>query len=77
MKRKIIAALLSLSMGLSLVACADTGSVDESAAEPVTLTVLAAASLTDVMGEIETAYETSHPNVDLVLSFASSGDLQA
>ena len=77
MKRKIIAALLSLSMGLSLVACADTGSVDESAAEPVTLTVLAAASLTDVMGEIETAYETSHPNVDLVFSFASSGDLQA
>jgi molybdate transport system substrate-binding protein len=42
----------------------------------VEISVLAAASLSDVMKEIETKYESSHPNVDLVPSFASSGKLK-
>ncbi len=45
--------------------------------EDKTVTVLAAASLTDVMGEIESSYEKSHPGIDLVFSFAGSGALQA
>ena len=49
---------------------------DESAVEVKTVTVLAAASLTDVMGELETKYEASHKDVDLVFSFAGSGALQ-
>lgn len=40
------------------------------------LFVLAAASLTDAMKKIETVYETRHSDVDLVITFASSGKLQ-
>ena len=45
--------------------------------EDKTVTVLAAASLTDVMGELEASYEESHPGIDLVFSYAGSGALQA
>ena len=40
------------------------------------LTVLAAASLTDVCGELKTIYENEHPGVTLDFSFAGSGALQ-
>ena len=39
--------------------------------------VLAAASLTDVCGELEEIYEEEHPGVDLIFSFGSSGALQS
>lgn len=45
--------------------------------EKTVITVLAAASLTDVCGELETMYENSHENIDLVFSFAGSGALQS
>ncbi len=45
-------------------------------AEKTELTVLAAASLTDVCGELEAMYEKEHPGVDLVFSFGASGALQ-
>lgn len=48
-----------------------------SASSKKTVTVLAAASLTDVMGQIETSYESEHPDIDLVFSFAGSGALQS
>lgn len=38
--------------------------------------VLAAASLTDVCGEIEVKYEAENPGVDLVFSYGGSGALQ-
>lgn len=41
------------------------------------LTILAAASLKDVCGEIETLYEEKHPGMDLIFSFGSSGALQS
>lgn len=41
-----------------------------------TVTVLAAASLTDVCTELEGIYEKENPGTDLVFSFGSSGALQ-
>ena len=40
------------------------------------IVVLAAASLTDVCGELEKMYEEQHQDIDLVFSFAGSGALQ-
>jgi len=40
-----------------------------------TLTVAAAASLTDAFGEIEHAFETAHPGVDVQLTFDGSSKL--
>lgn len=45
------------------------------AAGAVRLTVSAAASLTDAFTDIEPAFETAHPGVDVVMNFASSGAL--
>lgn len=39
--------------------------------------ILAAASLTDVCGELEPLFEKEHPDVDLIFSFGSSGALQS
>lgn len=39
------------------------------------LTILAAASLTETFGQLETSFETDHPGVDVVISFGSSSAL--
>ncbi|NDV19721.1 molybdate ABC transporter substrate-binding protein [Pseudodesulfovibrio sp. JC047] len=39
------------------------------------LIVSAAASLTDAFNDIEPAFEAAHPNVDVIMNFASSGAL--
>lgn len=44
--------------------------------EPVELTIMAAASLTDVTKEIADLYKTVAPNVTLTFSYGSSGALQ-
>ncbi len=44
--------------------------------QPVTLTISAAASLTEVMGEIKTLYKVEKPNVTINYNFAGSGTLQ-
>lgn len=44
--------------------------------EPVELTILAAASLTDVCGELESVYAKKEPDIRLVFSFGGSGALQ-
>jgi molybdate transport system substrate-binding protein len=43
----------------------------------VTLTVFAAASLTDAFGEMATAFEAANPGVDVALNFAGSNILRA
>ncbi len=48
----------------------------EPAAGPVALTVMAAASLTDVMAEVAKAYQAVAPNVTVTYSFGASGALQ-
>lgn len=45
--------------------------------EKTELTILAAASLTDVCNEMKTAYEAEHGNVILTFSYGGSGALQA
>lgn len=44
--------------------------------QSIQLTVSAAASLTDVMKEIELLYEQKYPQTELIYNFASSGSLQ-
>ncbi|MDF2878898.1 MAG: molybdate transporter substrate-binding protein, partial [Clostridia bacterium] len=50
--------------------------VKEEPEEEVELTISAAASLTEAMGEIQTLYQVEKPNVTLVFNFGSSGSLQ-
>lgn len=53
-----------------------TGSAPaESGPEARTLTVFAAASLTDVFTELETTFEAANPGVDVVLNYGASSDL--
>lgn len=71
MKKKILAVIIAFCMGAAYTGCRVKTYEDK------TVTVLAAASLTDVMGELEASYEESHPGIDLVFSYAGSGALQA
>ena len=43
----------------------------------ITLTVFAAASLTEAFGEMKTSFEAANPNVDVALNFAGSNTLRA
>lgn len=52
------------------------GSAAGAVQEPVELTILAAASLTDVCNEIKAKYEADHPEVTLTFSYGGSGALQ-
>lgn len=58
------------------VVAEDRTQADSRAIEPVELTILAAASLTDVCNEIKTLYEAANPNVTLTFSYGGSGALQ-
>ena len=82
--KKALSWLLTAAMVLSLAACssntADTA--DESAqgggetADPVELTVFAAASLTETLNQIAEDYKTVAPDVTLTFNFDSSGTLK-
>ena len=71
-------------MALSLAACSSntSGTADESAqsgsetADPVELTVFAAASLTETLNQIAENYKTVAPDVTLTFNFDSSGTLK-
>ena len=79
--KKFLSLLLALTLALSLAACgansapaADrSGSGDD--AEPITLVVFAAASLTETLTEIAENYKAVAPNVTLSFNFDSSGKL--
>jgi molybdate transport system substrate-binding protein len=68
---------------LALAGCSGTGDGPEGEgpgtelpdAATGTITVFAAASLTEVFGELEIAFEQQHPSADVVLSFGGSGAL--
>lgn len=55
---------------------ASSAAAVSSAAEKITLTIAAAASLTDVSKEIATQYKKVDPNVTLTFTYGSSGALQ-
>ncbi|MGA8045777.1 MAG: molybdate ABC transporter substrate-binding protein, partial [Dermatophilaceae bacterium] len=73
--RGVRAGLGALSAGLLLAACGGGSAEGAPAAAPSTVTVLAAASLTEAFTELATAYEHEHPGVSVEVSFGSSTTL--
>lgn len=69
---KLCAALLTAA---ALVACS-SGAPKAPAPAPVEVTISAAASLTDALKEIQTAFEAEHKSTKLRMNFGSSGALQ-
>lgn len=77
--KKLLALMLVLLLSLSVLGgCSQDTAEDESKddGEEVELLVSAAASLTDVMEEIEEAYQVDNPNTEIVYTYAGSGTLQ-
>ena len=80
--KKTLAWLLTAAMVLSLAACGGSADTPEAAknggepAEPVELTVFAAASLTETLTQIAEDYKTVAPDVTLTFNFDSSGTLK-
>ncbi|HEY4419207.1 MAG TPA: molybdate ABC transporter substrate-binding protein [Pseudonocardia sp.] len=69
------AAGLVLLAGCGGGAPSDTNAGGAPAPAKRTLTVLAAASLTETFGELEKQFETDNPGVDVVMSYGGSSDL--
>lgn len=65
---------LVIVLALALTACGAPAST--TASEPVTLTVFAAASLTDAFTEIGAAFEDTNPGVTVTFNFAGSQGLR-
>lgn len=90
MKKKLIVGLLAGAMAVSLSGCGaskaeeapgapatgDSAAEETAEAEPVTLNVFAAASMTETLTEIQEMYKDVAPNVTLVFNFDSSGTLK-
>ena len=83
MKKRLIAGLLAGAMAVSLSGCGASKTKEAPAAgdsaaeaEPVTLIVFAAASMTETLTEIQEMYKDVAPNVTLVFNFDSSGTLK-
>jgi len=70
--KKTTLGLLSIIFALSLLSVTSCKKTQKTE-----LTILAAASLTDVCAELKTAYEEENKNVSLLFSFGGSGALQA
>jgi len=66
--------LVCHSLVLAALAGCGTGAVED-ASPPQSLTVFAAASLTDAFREIALVWETENPDIDLVFNFAGSNQL--
>ena len=74
MKKKLIAGLVVSALAVSMLGCGSKQA--ETDAEPVTLNVFAAASMTETLTEIQEMYKEAAPNVTLVFNFDSSGTLK-
>ena len=72
MKRVV---LVGLAAGLALAGCGGAEQVGPGAQQRVTVTVLAAASLTDVFNKVEPRFEAANPGADLKFSYGASSDL--
>jgi molybdate transport system substrate-binding protein len=76
MSTRYLLRFLLLCPPLILAALAGCGAdVEEDAAPPQSLTVFAAASLTDAFREIALIWEAENPDIDLVFNFAGSNQL--
>ena len=69
MRRPTAALAVLVATAFLLEACGDDGSSAD------TSTIVAASSLTGAFGDIEVAFETEHPDVDLQISFDGSAKL--
>ncbi|MDO5048112.1 MAG: molybdate ABC transporter substrate-binding protein [Anaerococcus sp.] len=78
MNFKKIGLTLLVGMGaLSLIACGNTNEdVSEKPSEKKSITVFAAASMTDVMEELKEIYIKDQPGIDILYNFDSSGTLK-
>ena len=65
-------AAAGLALAVVPIGCSRDSGGDEAGVTAETLTVFAAASLTEVFDELEARYENDHPEVDVVISFGSS-----
>ena len=74
MKKTIVSICLVMFLVAALAGCG--GGREQPKAEPVSLTVSAAASLKDAMEELKTIYAGKHPEVNITYNFAASGPLQ-
>ena len=75
--KKVLSLLLALTLALSLAACgtSNTPAASGNDAEPITLVVFAASSMTETLTEIAGNYKAVAPNVTLRFNFDSSGKL--
>ena len=81
MKKKVrlLLGMFLITTTLTMVGCSKevkTAETPIAAEKSVTLTISAAASLTEAMGEIKTLYKVEKPNVTINYNFGSSGTLQ-
>lgn len=82
MRKKVIAGLLAGMLAVSMLGCGSKqekeipAAEDIAEADPVTLNVFAAASMTETLTEIHEMYKEAAPNVTLVFNFDSSGTLK-
>lgn len=74
-KTSFIVSLLTalVILAVALTGCSSTSTTEP---EPVTINLAAAASLTDVMEEVNALYMQQNPHMTIVPSYASSGQLQ-
>ncbi len=67
--------MVGLAAGLALAGCGGAEQTGPGAQQRVTVTVLAAASLTDVFTTLEPQFEAANPGADLRFSYGASSDL--
>ncbi|MGH3902145.1 MAG: molybdate ABC transporter substrate-binding protein [Pseudonocardiaceae bacterium] len=67
--------MVGLAAGLALAGCGAGDTAEPGAQERVTVTVLAAASLTDVFNKLEPEFESANPTADLRFSYGASSEL--
>ncbi len=78
--RRVVSKVLSFALSMLLTACSPvatpaTTSSGEATTAQTSLTVFAAASLTDAFQTISKNFSTAHPGVDVVFNFAGSQQL--